>query len=83
MSLQDNIVTNDDLAEGAQWLNDKINRMIDVPYTVEKQITHIRPTCRLNRTTKAHIIDLPSELRFPCRFLLSWNYKRNQNKVNR
>lgn len=36
-------------AEGAQWLNDKINRMIDVPYTVEKQITHIRPTVKDRR----------------------------------
>jgi glycine/D-amino acid oxidase-like deaminating enzyme len=36
-------------AEGAQWLIDKIDRMIDVPYTIEKHITHIRPTVKDRR----------------------------------
>ena len=36
-------------AEGAKWIKDKIERMIDVPYTIEKQITHIRPTVKDRR----------------------------------
>ena len=35
--------------EGARLLQDKIDRMIDVPYTVEKHITHIRPTVKDRR----------------------------------
>lgn len=35
--------------EGVQWLKDKIERMIDVPYAVEKYITHIRPTVKDRR----------------------------------
>ena len=36
-------------AEGAQWVKAKIDRMIDVPYIVDKQITHIRPTVKDRR----------------------------------
>ena len=36
-------------AKGAQWVKEKIDRMIAVPYTVEKQITHIRPTVKDRR----------------------------------
>jgi len=36
-------------AEGTQWLKDKIDQMIDVPYAIDKQITHIRPTVKDRR----------------------------------
>ena len=35
--------------EGAHWLQNKIDRMIDVPYTIVQQITHIRPTVKDRR----------------------------------
>ena len=35
--------------EAAQWLKTKIDRMIDVPYTIDRQITHIRPTVKDRR----------------------------------
>ena len=30
--------------KGKQWLLEKIAKMIDVPFTIEKHVTHIRPT---------------------------------------
>ncbi len=36
-------------AEGEKWLKDRIARMIDVPFTVVKQIAHIRPTVKDRR----------------------------------
>ena len=36
-------------AKGKQWICDKIAKMIDVPYTIEKHISHIRPTVKDRR----------------------------------
>ena len=36
-------------SQGEQWLKDKIDRMINVPYSIKKHITHIRPTVKDRR----------------------------------
>lgn len=46
--------------EGAQWVKDKIDKMINVSYTIEKQITHIRPTVKDRRPLLGTHIQYPN-----------------------
>ena len=35
--------------KGKQWLLEKIEKMIDVPFIIEKHVTHMRPTVKDRR----------------------------------